>query len=151
MLVFRMAAGVLGACLFFWLALQCYQNAGVMGMFPFGVMALLVLVAVLFLAGSAIVILQWRKLPKTLDRSVAIIHCPACQQSLSNQARTCPGCGHPVGRSSENYMLGVCVVLFCLVLSNALWHISGFLGVLVLVGLCIYILWNRLRGMSAGD
>jgi len=58
MLVFRMAAGVLGACLFFWLALQCYQNAGVMGMFPFGVMALLVLVAVLFLAGSAIVILQ---------------------------------------------------------------------------------------------
>jgi len=31
---------------------------------------------------------------------MALVRCPECQREVSDQAQTCPGCGHPLGETS---------------------------------------------------
>ncbi|MGY6237041.1 zinc ribbon domain-containing protein (plasmid) [Burkholderia ambifaria] len=46
---------------------------------------------------------MYRPLLKPTGNIMALINCPECKTSVSDQARACPSCGYPIASANNNY------------------------------------------------
>jgi uncharacterized paraquat-inducible protein A len=55
---------------------------------------------------------------------VGLMNCPACAHRVSEQAASCPGCGHPFREPLSPYAASATVVIHALILCVVGWIIS---------------------------
>ncbi|MDZ7779540.1 MAG: zinc-ribbon domain-containing protein [Gemmatimonadota bacterium] len=68
---------------------------------------------------------------------MVLIRCPACSKEISAEAKSCPGCGHPIRRKSITWArtkrIGAATLAIVLVVVQvAVQSAQGLLGILLL-------------------